>query len=753
MSVAAHVAAWLQKPGGWRSPVSGGARLEQGHPTVELFIDEQWVDVTPYVYYRDTISIRRGRSDEASQTDPSSCSLTLNNRDGRFSPRNPLSPYYGKLGRNTPLRVSVLRNGVRRYRFYGEVSSWPARWDTTGNDVWVDLEAGGILRRLNQRPAPLKSAMYRNLTRVDRNAVVAYWPMEDNSTSKAPAAGLSGQTAMTVSGAVPTFAAYSGFECSSPALTLGATSLTGLVPSYTNNTAQLIRFLMHIPTAGVSSNQSLFKFKCTGNVSTVDVQINSSGNMRLLITDPSDTTLFDSGFQSFGVVENARSAVAVTMEQDGADVVTTLLVGHLDEITSYAPISVPTDGWIGTTASQTAGRITRVIVGEGLGLSDISVGHVVVVNDEGIYGELASGNVSALLAYAGENPSSRVLRLCGEENVNVVSVTKGQTGNRVTMGFQSDATLINLLEETASTDNGILFETRDQIAIGYRSRLSLYSQDALLTLSYSDHELSDPPIPVDDDRYISNDVTVENASGGSARAILESGNVSVQPPPDGVGRYDTSIPVNQITTGYNGATVTNGTATLEGQASWKLHLGTVDEARYPSVSINLRHSTFTSSVERTNTALSVDIGDRIVIANPPAWLPPDDISLIVQGYSETIGGTEQHDITFVCVPESAWRIAVADTARADTSGSEMTSAISSSETSFSVSVTEGRLWTTDAAEMPFDIRAGGEVMTVTGISGASSPQTFTVTRGTNGITKAHTAGTDVRLAQPAIAAF
>jgi hypothetical protein len=752
MSIAAHVAAWKQKPGGWASPVSGGARPDEVHPMVELFIDEQWVDITSYVYYRDMITIRRGRSDEASQTDPSSCTLTLNNRDGRFSPRNPTGPYYGKLGRNTPLRVSVWRNGARRYRFYGEVSSWPAKWDITGNDVWVELEAAGILRRLNQRPAPLKSAMHRNLARIDNDSVVAYWPCEDSSTSAQPSAGITTHEAMTVSGAAPTFSAYTDFECSDSILTLGATRLTGNVPVYTANTSQLVRFLMHVPSEGVSSNQSLFKFSCAGNVATWDVQINSAGQMRLLVTDPDGTSLFDTGFQSFGTVEGVRSAVAVTLDQDGADVIPELLVGHLDEITSYAPISIPTNFWTGTISSQTAGRITRVTVGDNLGLSGISIGHIVVVNDSGIFGELASGSVSALLAYAGENPSNRILRLCREENVNAVSVTKGQTGNKVTSGFQRGDTLINLIDETADTDNGILFETRDQIGIGYRTRLSLYNQDASLTLSYSGHELSDPPIPVDDDRLVSNDVTVNNSSGGSARATLESGSMSVQPPPNGVGRYDTSLTVNQITDGFNNASVPSGTSTLDSQASWKLHLGTVDEPRYPSIAINLRHSTFTDDVDMMNAALSVDIGDRIVVTDVPVWMPQEDISGIVQGYTEVLGVYE-HDITFTTSPESPYHILETDSdtyGRLDSDTSTLTSAVTDTAASFSVTAT-GQRWVDSANyadQFPLDILVGGELMTVTAISGTSSPQTFTVTRSVNGVVKSHTAGTEVHVAIP-----
>ncbi|MEV2203857.1 hypothetical protein AB0E11_28385, partial [Streptomyces fradiae] len=73
----------------------------------ELYLDGAWVDISGYVYERDPITITRGRGAEDDRTSPASCTLTLNNRGGVFSPRNPRSPYYGLLQRNTPIRVSV----------------------------------------------------------------------------------------------------------------------------------------------------------------------------------------------------------------------------------------------------------------------------------------------------------------------------------------------------------------------------------------------------------------------------------------------------------------------------------------------------------------------------------------------------------------------------------------------------------------------------------------------------------------------
>lgn len=73
----------------------------------DLLIDRAWSNITPDVYSRGAVTITRGRADEASRPEPSTCRLTLNNRSGKYSPRNPTSALYGKIGRNTPLRFGV----------------------------------------------------------------------------------------------------------------------------------------------------------------------------------------------------------------------------------------------------------------------------------------------------------------------------------------------------------------------------------------------------------------------------------------------------------------------------------------------------------------------------------------------------------------------------------------------------------------------------------------------------------------------
>ncbi|MGX1512242.1 hypothetical protein [Streptomyces collinus] len=71
----------------------------------ELHIDSVWTKVP--TYERDTVELDYGRPEKGTKSDPGSLQITVNNRDGRFSPRNPMSPFFGKLGRNTRIRLSL----------------------------------------------------------------------------------------------------------------------------------------------------------------------------------------------------------------------------------------------------------------------------------------------------------------------------------------------------------------------------------------------------------------------------------------------------------------------------------------------------------------------------------------------------------------------------------------------------------------------------------------------------------------------
>src|SRR4051794_16614300 len=90
---------------------------------VAIKIDGVWTDISSDVYSRNDINVQRGYEDENGDPKPSTCSFTLNNRLGKYSPRNPLGTYYGKIGRNTQVRLGVAGIGINVLKMNGSTDS------------------------------------------------------------------------------------------------------------------------------------------------------------------------------------------------------------------------------------------------------------------------------------------------------------------------------------------------------------------------------------------------------------------------------------------------------------------------------------------------------------------------------------------------------------------------------------------------------------------------------------------------------
>jgi hypothetical protein len=698
--LAARVAGWTRRVGSLAGPLgavsAGSGDSPSGAPLqVELYVGGLWVDITSYVMTRDgsqNVSIRRGQPNEAASTDPATCDFQLNNRDGRFSPRNPNGPYYGQLGRNQPLRVSVPSGNDKSYRFWGEVSAWPQDWDTTGTDVWVDVQAAGLLRRLGQGSSPVGSTMYLAGISPSRAATTAaYWPCEDATRAQLVASAIGGP-AMAIAG-TPTMASYSQFECSSPLPVMGDASFVGSVPAYTDSGAVTVLFLLGVPSTGATDGQVLCSFTTTGTArkweayyATID-----GGNVGLRAYDSAGTLVVDTGASFLAEPLNGRPVqIALELLQEGANISVSALVQGVGEGGQ--------SGVSGTVVGSTFGIITSITMAPQRGLTDTALGHVIVLAEY-----LPSFSLD-LDAYAGEQAGRRIERLTALFGISFESV--GSLTGFAYMGSQLSSTALALLQETVTADLGILYEQTGGLGLGYRTRISMQNQTPALALSYSANQLSEIPRPLDDDQYTRNDVTVTRTGGSSARSTLASGPLSVLEPPAGVGRYDDAVTIN-----------VELDIDLPDQAGWRRHLGTVDEARYPQISVNLAHPTFTTNPSLRRQVLAVRPGDRIVITDPPTSMAPDGISQLVLGFAETIDRF-QHRVTFNCAPESPHRVAVADDAtygRADTAGSALAADVTATETAFSVATTSGPTWVTTLSESPFDLRVGGEVVTVAAV--------------------------------------
>jgi hypothetical protein len=107
----------------------------------------QWVDITDYVRVASGVTITEGRSDEGAKVDPGKCTLTLDNTDGRFVPRNVLGPYYGQLAKGTPLRagtIAISDTFARTVSNGWGVADSGQTWTPTGASQWSVNGTSGL---------------------------------------------------------------------------------------------------------------------------------------------------------------------------------------------------------------------------------------------------------------------------------------------------------------------------------------------------------------------------------------------------------------------------------------------------------------------------------------------------------------------------------------------------------------------------------------------------------------------------------
>ena len=618
----------------------------------------------------------------------------------------------------------------RKYRLHGEAVAWPQRWDVTGNDVYVPMQAAGILRRLQAPSAPpLSSPMYRAYTLITgTTAPVAYWPCEDGSGSTQIASALTGGSPMSLVG-TPSFATDSSFACSSPLPQVNGSTWTGAVPTYTAPASPVntLRFLLKVPSASPPADGTvLASLRTAGTIARADLIYHTGPGLELKGYNAAGTSIFATGNVAGMITLDALHRVSVELQTSGANVAYSIV--------TIVPATTVALTFSGSVAGS-IGNANLVIIAPNGGLTSTVIGHVSVQAALDSLFNLAP----ALNAWIGEYAANRFARLCSEQGLPYRIY--GYPNDSVAMGAQTTQTLLALLQECEDADRGMITEARQALALGYRTRVSMFNQAAAVTLDYTAAHLSPDVLPTDDDQLTINDVTVTRTGGGSsARQVQTSDSLSTQAPPNGVGPYPTSVSINL-----------SSDSQLTDEAGWILHLGTVDEPRYPTIPVNLARSALASLYYPIQ---DMDIGDRLLVNHPPAWLPPDPISEIVRGLTEVCFGYT-FTIAWACAPESPYRVAVLDDpvlAVADTDGSTLAAGVTSSATSLSVATTNASspLWTTSASDFPFDILIAGERITVTNITGTSSPQTFTVTRSVNGVVKAQSSGADVRLFQPAI---
>lgn len=622
-------------------------------------------------------------------------------------------------------------------RFRGELSSIVLSDNEKGTNRQARCTAAGLLRRLGQGTAPVMSSLKRGYLGIG-STLINYWPCEDGSAATSIASAL-GLAPMHLVG-TPDFSVNDDFPCSQRLPSMDGSAWFGDVPDYTFTGEIQCRFLVSVSASSPPPNETvLIRLFGEGTVKVWEVLYLTSGQMKVKAFNVNDIEVFDSGILGFAL-DDAPSRVSFEVTNNGADA---------DWELSALRVSDTAGGGVtGTVTGFNAGKVTQVMAGP-QGIADVlTLGHISL--ESSITNIFA--NVSELIAWFNEDVVARTRRLCTENGISF-SHHESAVQDGSLMGYQRPLRLVELLHESESTDLAIVHEPRCSFGLELRTRRSMYAQDARLTADVSRKQVGYPFRPVPDDQLTRNDVTVEQPDGSSARAELTTGPMSTQDYPDGIGRVDTTDPVN-----------ISRASLLPNHAEWRLSIGTTAAPRTPDVKMPLDAAEL---VALKSEVLDLMLGDRIVYSNAGEKTGYyDSLSQILRGITEE---WTNHEAVFFLngVPEGPYAVgAVGEDARLDSGSSTLSGALSASETgTFSVATSDsGDLWITTATHQPdsfgtnhfpVDIMIGGERITISSITGATSPQTFTISsRGVNGVKepgavgKAHASGAEVHVAEP-----
>jgi hypothetical protein len=693
--------------------------------SVELYLSGAWTPVTPLdqlTFSDDPIEIVRG-FDASGKSQPSKIALTFNNDDNRFDPDDPTGPLYGIAGRNTPIRIKMSGAELQR----AELSSYAI--ENTADHVrganrgraQVAVVAEGLLRRLGRWTDQVRSPMYSIISA--RTTSIGHWPLEENADATALTNTLDGGQAGFAGGV--TFGDDDAPAGAAQSIKTSATSgLSGIfrkVPA--TNAGWQIAWSMKLNAIPPAVLMPVLSWTTSNGYRWWwDVD---NGGYRLTCRDR-DNTLLMSQTVLYGTGAEPNQWITFRVKA-------TATAGTVTAEMAWYPQGASVLYGISPTFSGTTGALATWIITGNTHITDAHYSHIFGVQT-GADNLQSSTALHAFDGYVGEPAGTRFARLTALFGITRYAV--GSLTDTVPMGAQKPGTFLESLQECAVTDDALIYDTSDDIALTWVSRKARYNQTVALALTYPG-DVGPPLRKVIDDPNIANSVTVKNVRGGEATAVRTTGPMSILAPPAGVGEY-------------KGGDVTinaDSDSRLPYRAGWELAKGTILGARYPIVRVDVLNNPGLATA-----CQNLDPGEIITITAKA----PEVIRLFMIQASQIIGHITRV-FEFICAPADVWYPAKYDdtTTRYDSRASTLQTARTTTQTAWTALFPGlADQWTVRPASIPFDLLVAGERVRVTAVGAVAGTagaytQALTVTRSINGVIKAQLAGAELHVADVA----
>lgn len=569
-----------------------------------------WTDVSQWVELADGINIGYGRSDERSQADANSLSLTLDNSDGRFTPGRTTSPYYPNVRLYRPIRVTATPPGSgSSVRFTGFINQWPVEW--SGSDAYAasNLGAASRLARLGLSE-PIRAELEETILLDGPRAL--YTLTEPAGSVAAIDSSGRGGPALTLAGpATPalTFGEGAGPRGVPAVKFAGGQSLTAR-NSWTGSAAGSIEcwFMVEsLPPAEYlifdAAYAPLMRVATNGRLSMLFVRPGGG-----TIDGEVATTSFADGVLHHLAVTVSTAAIKVYV--DGLEIFSTagatglFFGGRLDVGGIHQDVGV---------GPRYAGVVSELAIYD-YALTPTQINYRYTVGTSGFQGDSSVTRLSRYASYVGIDPAEIVATSL--KHTHVAVDTNGQS-------------VIELMRQIEVTESAVLYDRRDG-RLALSSESVRYAVTPSFTLDMASQHVESDFAPQMDPSTILNDCTVTQVDTGvSARVVDESS------------RDEYGLSVGSI------EATSDDEAHMLNLASWQVARYAEPSTRVPAVTVDL-----VAQVGKTPspaTLMLADIHTLMRVTSQPGQAAATTADYFVEGYTETIG-VESYVISFNVSP-------------------------------------------------------------------------------------------------------
>lgn len=769
-----------------------------------------WVDVSGFVKTNSPITITHGRSDGLSDVNATTCTLTVDNSDGRFLAANAAGPWYGLVHKGNWLKVEIFPpSGTVSQRFVGFITSLPNQW--SGQYQYGQIAASDRFEKLGGVPAVI--SMIESEVLADPNlasgnpagaSVQAYYGLHEpqGSTTFGDTSGsLARYLSLASIGGVPPgtgFGAanvnapgFDGLQCVTfnPVSTSQGTYLTAPISpptgTWTGGTYVGLMGTLEFWFQTITANTQQFLAAIIDPIAQVatTISVDSSGFLEVAAAGSTPTN----PISYFGISSNQAGASRI---DDGkwhhVVVGTGVASGNIDYYLFVDGKSIANGSIVGT-GGTTVSAFTQLVIGAGIDFSApgfLKAGAANISDFAWLWADLWSANGSSPIlgayppdivshysagttGFLGEATDQRVARVAryagvpiplaqatdalGFSRVRRYSRTQGPWTNLSAgahlVGTQSMAGRkpLDVMLEGAHTEDMPLYANRS----GYlEMQPSTTRQNTSPAWSVNALELDPSTAVADDFAYTTNTMTV-TPNGQAAQTVI---GASGSPGRLSLAKYGE----------YDGSQATASVTPVEAQSLGLAYIQLrADPApRLAPLAIEAATAALLPGYGSAwyDAILATEISTPVRVTNAPAAVGGGTYDCLVEGWTEAItAGNHLFQFNVSPIQGPTYQLDDAVLGHIDTDGSTLAgSTLNTTSLTFQVATTNAGspLWTTAGADFPFDIRIDGEQITISGVSGVSSPQTFTASaRSVNGIVATHNVGAAVSLWQPLTLAY